>query len=112
MAFVISNSTLRINSSRRCSSVSCCAKQTNFWNVPQVSAATLLVSAALLTIPAFAEDKPLVFDHDQTLGGANFENRTDLRGAIFSKANCRGASFVGSDLTGAQLDDANVGYIA
>lgn len=79
------------------------------WDLPQRSAAAILLSAALLTAtPAMADDKPLVFDHDQTLAGANFENRTDLRGAIFSKANCKGASFVGSDLTNAQLDDTNV----
>lgn len=109
MAFILSKPLLCIDSLHRRSLVTCCVEQSNFWRVPKLSAATVLVSAALLTTPALAEDKPLVFDHDQTLGGANFENRTDLRGAIFSKANCRGASFLGSDLTGAQLDDANVG---
>ncbi|PXF43577.1 Thylakoid lumenal 17.4 kDa protein, chloroplastic [Gracilariopsis chorda] len=54
-----------------------------------------------------ALETPLVFDHDQSLVGANFSNRSDLRGAIFSKSNCKFASFEGSDLTNAQLDDAN-----
>ena len=71
--------------------------------------AAVVVSASLLlptSVSAF--DGPLVFDHDQSLSGANFSNRKDLRGAIFSKSNCKGADFSGSDLTNSQLDDANV----
>lgn len=72
-------------------------------------AAAILLSTALL-VPGMvlADEAPLVFDHDQSLVGSNFSNRTDLRSSIFSKSNCKGASFVGSDLTNAQLDDANV----
>lgn len=54
------------------------------------------------------EQQVLVFDHDQTLSDADFSNRTDLKGAIFSKANCKGANFQSADLTNAQLDDANM----
>lgn len=74
----------------------------------------MLLSTVMMMSPfdammtALADDQPLVFDHDQTLAGADFANRTDLKGAIFSKANCKGATFNGSDLTNAQLDDANV----
>lgn len=86
-------------------------KPAMMWQVPHRSAAALLISAALLAAPpALADDQPLVFDHDQTLSGANFDKRTDLRGAIFSKANCKGASFIGADLSNAQLDDANVRF--
>lgn len=75
----------------------------------QLSAAALLVSSTLLTnTPALADERPLVFDHDQTLINADFSYRSDLRGAIFSKANCKGATFEGADLSNAQLDDANV----
>lgn len=72
------------------------------------AAAALIVSVNLPLQNAIAFDDVLIFDHDQTLMGANFEKRTDLRGAIFSKANCKGASFLGADLTNAQLDDTNV----
>lgn len=75
----------------------------------QLSAAALLVSSTLLTTtPAVADERPLVFDHDQTLINADFSHRSDLRGAIFSKANCKGATFEGADISNAQLDDANV----
>lgn len=75
----------------------------------QLSAAALLLSSVLLTsAPALADERPLVFDHDQTLMKADFSHRSDLRGAIFSKANCKGANFEGADLSNAQLDDANV----
>lgn len=75
----------------------------------RLSAAALLISSALLTTtPALADERPLVFDHDQTLANADFSHRSDLRGAIFSKANCKGANFEGADLSNAQLDDANV----
>ncbi|CAN8076281.1 unnamed protein product [Agarophyton chilense] len=78
------------------------------WESLRKSTAALVLSAALLIpVTATAEDVPLVFDHDQSLSGADFSNRSDLRGSIFSKSNCKGASFAGSDLTSAQLDDAN-----
>ncbi|KAI0565627.1 hypothetical protein FGB62_16g242 [Gracilaria domingensis] len=78
------------------------------WESLKKLTAALSLSAALL-IPGTvnAEDPPLVFDHDQSLAGADFSNRSDLRGSIFSKSNCKNASFAGSDLTSAQLDDAN-----
>ena len=86
----------------------CNVKQTVF-RALRASAAALVVTATLfIETPALAQDDVLVFDHDQSLTGANFENRKDLRGAIFSKANCRSSSFMGSDLSNAQLDDANV----
>lgn len=73
------------------------------------SAVALVLSAALLSpIEAIAQDTPVIHDHDQSLVGADFSNRTDLRGSIFSKSNCKEATFAGSDLTNAQLDDANV----
>lgn len=72
-------------------------------------AASLLLSASLLLpLNTLADDAPLVFDHDQSLAGADFSKRADLRRAIFSKSNCKGANFSGSDLTAAQLDDGNV----
>lgn len=69
--------------------------------------ALLLATGVLAPGNVLADGAPLIFDHDQSLAGANFSNRSDLRGSIFSKANCKGASFAGSDLTNAQLDDAN-----
>lgn len=80
-----------------------------FWQSLGRTAAVAAISTALMvpgTVSAL--ETPLVFDHDQSLVGANFSNRSDLRGAIFSKSNCKFASFEGSDLTNAQLDDANV----
>lgn len=71
------------------------------------TAAILLSLSVLSPYQALADDAPLVFDHDQSLSGADFSHRSDLHGAIFSKSNCKGATFVGSDLTAAQLDDAN-----
>lgn len=70
----------------------------------------MMLSAAMLS-PAHvsAQDAPLIFDHDQSLSGADFSNRKDLRASIFSKSNCKQANFAGADLTNAQLDDANVG---
>lgn len=72
--------------------------------------AVVAVMSTALMVPGTvsALETPLVFDHDQSLVGANFSNRSDLRGAIFSKSNCKSASFEASDLTNAQLDDANV----
>lgn len=77
--------------------------------VAAASVAAVLVAAgtALCPQPVLSEDAPLVFDHDQSLVGADFSNRSDLRGSIFSKANCNRANFEGSDLTNAQLDDGN-----
>lgn len=74
------------------------------------AAAAMMLSAAMLS-PAHvsAQDAPLIFDHDQSLSGADFSNRKDLRASIFSKSNCKQANFAGADLTNAQLDDANVG---
>lgn len=74
--------------------------------------AIIVSTAALSPLAVLADDAPLVFDHDQSLTGANFENRGDLKGSIFSKSNCKGASFAGSDLTNAQLDDANVSTVS
>lgn len=72
------------------------------------AAALLLTMATVSPCQALADDAPLVFDHDQSLEGADFSNRVDLRGAIFSKSNCKRATFAGSDLSNSQLDDANV----
>lgn len=73
------------------------------------AAAALVLSAALLSpIEAMAQGSPVIHDHDQSLAGVDFSNRTDLRSSIFSKSNCKAATFAGSDLTNAQLDDANV----
>jgi hypothetical protein len=66
------------------------------------------VAALLLAAPGAQAQMGrdvLVFDHDQGLSGADFSGRQDLVGAIFSKANCKGARFVGADLRNAQLDD-------
>lgn len=86
-----------------------CCSRPSVWKTIAPSVATLIVSGALLLpYPALPVEGPLIYDHDQSLAGANFENRSDLKGAIFSKSNCKEASFVGSDLSNAQLDDANV----
>lgn len=109
MAFVLSAALSP--SSHKVPSSSSCSRQPGILKTLAPPAAFLIISAGLISpLHIAAEDAPLVFDHDQTLSGANFENRSDLRGAIFSKANCKNASFAGSDLTNAQLDDANVRY--
>lgn len=74
-----------------------------------LNAALALSTALLLALPlpaaASASDRDVqVFDHNQTLGGADF-SRQDLVGAIFSKASCKGANFAKADLHNAQLDD-------
>lgn len=71
-------------------------------------AAGVAAAALLLVAPAAhaqSEREILIFDHDQGLIGADFSNRTDLVGAIFSKSNCKGANFTGADLHNSQLDD-------
>lgn len=121
MAFISSSLTTSTVPVRYTSTkvIKCSAEQkqpqqhTSKWQSRTISAAAgLLVSVALLTTnhSVLADDYPLIFDHDQTLSGADFSNRTDLKGSIFSKANCKGASFTGADLTNAQIDDANVCY--
>ncbi|GAB0493275.1 hypothetical protein MMPV_004551 [Pyropia vietnamensis] len=62
-----------------------------------------LVSAALPPPPALAV---LSFDHDTALVGADLSNRSDLGGAVFTKANASRADVHGSDLRGANLEKA------
>lgn len=65
--------------------------------VPQMCAANKFASVAaaalLLVAPspghAQMDREVLIFDHDQGLAGADFSNRKDLVGAIFSKANAK-----------------------
>jgi Pentapeptide repeats (8 copies) len=71
------------------------------------AAALLLVSQPTIH-HVHAMDYVLVFDHDQTLVGANFAGRTDLVGSIFTKSNCTRANFAGANLKNAQLDDTNL----
>lgn len=71
--------------------------------VAGVAAAALLLAAP--AAHAQMDRDILVFDHDQGLAGADFRNRKDLVGAIFSKSNCKGANFSGADLHNSQLDD-------
>lgn len=85
------------------------SEKPSLWRAARHCAAVLVLSATLMDpIHVLAQDSVLVFDHDQSLAGADFSKRTDLKGAIFSKSNCRNASFSGADLTNAQLDDGNV----
>ena len=58
---------------------------------------------------SLSEDiRPLSFDHDQSLVDSDFsDHKLDLRGAIFSKANCTRANFKGVDIQNALIDDAN-----
>lgn len=87
----------------------CCTLRTAIGKTLAAPAAALLLTITPLSLyQALADEAPLVFDHDQSLEGADFSNRNDLRGAIFSKSNCKKATFAGSDLTNSQLDDANV----
>jgi hypothetical protein len=72
--------------------------------VGAVAAAALIVSSQC-THRVLGRDNALVFDHDQTLVGADFAGRTDLMNAIFSKSNCTRANFAGANLKNAQLDD-------
>lgn len=70
--------------------------------------AGLAAAALLLVAPAAHAQRErdiLVFDHDQGLAGADFRDRKDLVGAIFSKSNCKGADFSHADLHNSQLDD-------
>lgn len=72
-----------------------------------LNAALALSTAVLLALPlpGLASDLDIqVFDHNQTLGGADFSGQ-DLVGAVFSKASCKGANFVKADLHNAQFDD-------
>lgn len=111
MAFIIYPVSASASKSDHASNTSCC-KQRRITNPLQAVGAAVIISASLLTSNvALSEDAPLVFDHDQSLSGANFSNRQDLKGAIFSKSNCKQATFAGSDLTNAQLDDANVRFL-
>lgn len=90
----------------------CCNLWTTIGRTLAAPAAALLLTIAVVPpYQALADDAPLVFDHDQSLEGADFSNRNDLRGAIFSKSNCKKATFAGSDLSNSQLDDANVGTL-
>lgn len=70
------------------------------------AAATLTLSPGINVAlsPTWAQDI-LVFDHDQTLVGADFSGRKDLVGAIFSKSNATRSNFSNADLHNAQLDD-------
>lgn len=63
------------------------------------------VASVLLAAPVVHAQNILVYDHDQTLVGADFSGRKDLVGAIFTKSNATRATFAGADLRNAQLDD-------
>lgn len=107
MAFIV---TASVGASRGCpTSKQKCSSRPAALTIGIPSVAAAIISAALLSpMPLWALDGVLVFDHDQSLSGANFANRQDLKGAIFSKSNCKNATFAASNLTNAQLDDANV----
>lgn len=76
--------------------------------VPAPVAVIASVAAALLCAHDVHAQDVLIFDHDQSLARADFSNRKDLVGAIFTKSNCAGANFSHADLRNAQLDDTNV----
>lgn len=112
MAFILSPGLPSYTSAQNVARCALAQPRSHSTSPIQLSTAALLLSTTLLTTtPALAAENPLVFDHDQTLVNADFSHRSDLRGAIFSKANCKGANFEGSDLTNAQLDDINVRLI-
>jgi hypothetical protein len=70
-----------------------------------VAAAAALIVSSQCMHHVLGRDNALVFDHDQTLVGADFTGRTDLVNSIFSKSNCTRANFSRANLKNAQLDD-------
>lgn len=92
----------------RAHSASCStARESLSVKIARVAAAvtiSLSPQLGLHNLPANAQDV-LVFDHDQTLVGADFSGRKDLVGAIFSKSNATRSNFSNADLRNAQLDD-------
>lgn len=62
--------------------------------------ASIAAAALLFVAPgdmhAQMDREILIYDHDQGLAGADFSNRKDLVGAIFSKANAKVRGFANS----------------
>uniref|UniRef100_A0A7S0G8P3 Pentapeptide repeat-containing protein n=1 Tax=Rhodosorus marinus TaxID=101924 RepID=A0A7S0G8P3_9RHOD len=68
--------------------------------------AAVVIAGSVLAAPVIAGEV-LNYDHNQSLGGADFTDRQDLVGAIFTKANCQSAIFKNANLTNANVEDAN-----
>jgi Pentapeptide repeats (8 copies) len=90
----------------------CCGLEGKFAEIAVRKACAAAAALLLVSQPTIhhvhAMDNVLVFDHDQTLVGANFAGRMDLEGSIFTKSNCTRANFAGANLKNAQLDDTNL----